>query len=333
MSISARCQDCKKVYSLGDHQAGKRFRCKACGGVVVAPAAPGSSAPAIKPPTRTAASSPAKRPARASSASDDPFNNMDALLSLESSGTVQDAPPPAAVTPRRGSAPQQVAPAPAPYRAPTPAKPLQYAGPRRGGKGGIVNDPDESFVIDKLVPGILIGLGWGIPLVVGIVGAVMGPRPVGALIQLVIQQGLLFSVMVPIITKGVEIGANSAQFSMTANPRIKVFAVYCGMVLIGAIVVIVMLVAGAAAASSGSRGNFSVQSLIRYGLSALGIAFAASLGVGYVIFKFLFHCTWAQALMGFLIYVVFLILAFIAMFIVAFGLALLLGGVLGLGAG
>src|SRR5438874_2390660 len=93
MSLAAQCRDCKKVYNVGEHQAGKKFRCKACGGVIVVPGVAGASpAPPTKPATRPVPVPPSqKRPAAAAAArpsdSDDPFNNMDALLSLETSGT------------------------------------------------------------------------------------------------------------------------------------------------------------------------------------------------------------------------------------------------------
>src|SRR5207247_2836648 len=138
---------CKKVDNVGEHQAWKKFRCKACGGVIVVPGVAGASpAPPTKPAARPVPVPPSqKRPAAAAAArpsdSDDPFNNMDALLSLETSGTVQEAPPMDVAPPSRGAGRRsaaasagELAPAPAPYRPPQPAKPLQYAGTRRGGK-------------------------------------------------------------------------------------------------------------------------------------------------------------------------------------------------------
>jgi hypothetical protein len=121
MSIAARCGDCQKLYKVDDKLAGKRVRCKACGGVVEVPAqaetraAPSSArapaAPARAPaaPARSSAApsrKPAQRPAPPPP-DDDPFSNLDALMSLEGSGTVTDDPPPV-----RTSKPARTAPAP-----------------------------------------------------------------------------------------------------------------------------------------------------------------------------------------------------------------------------
>jgi hypothetical protein len=338
MSLAAQCRDCKKVYNVGEHQAGKKFRCKACGGVIVVPGVAGTgAAPATKPANRPAAAAapPAKRPAARASDSDDPFNNMDALLSLEASGTVQETPPPAAApsraSGRRGAGAEDVEGAPpAPYRPQGPAKPLQYAGPARGPArvARAVNAVEESVVVDKVLPGILIGVGWGLPLVFGLVTAFMSPSPMGSLISVAIQQAVLFYVTLPIVTAGVQIGANNAQFDMTLNPKFRVLAIYCGMMIAAILVVVVSVFAGAAAAGSGKLGGLSPQNLVGFGLSVLGISVAAALGVGYVLFKFLFHCTWAQALLGFLMYVVFLILSFVALVIILVGIGFVLGGCL-----
>jgi hypothetical protein len=110
MSIAARCGDCQKLYKVDDKLAGKRVRCKACGGVVEVPAqsetraAPASARAPAGPPRAPAASNrspagtpsrkPAARPAPPPPQEDDPFSNLDALMSLEGSGTVTDDPPP-----------------------------------------------------------------------------------------------------------------------------------------------------------------------------------------------------------------------------------------------
>ena len=45
MSIAARCADCGKGYKVADEWAGKRIRCKSCGGVIQIPGT-ASGAPA-----------------------------------------------------------------------------------------------------------------------------------------------------------------------------------------------------------------------------------------------------------------------------------------------
>lgn len=102
MSIAARCGDCQKLYKVDDKLAGKRVRCKACGGVVEIPAqgesraASPASARATASPARAPAAAPPRKAAvrPAPLPDDDPFDNLDALMSLEGSGTVTDDPPP-----------------------------------------------------------------------------------------------------------------------------------------------------------------------------------------------------------------------------------------------
>src|SRR5258708_570723 len=96
MSIAARCDDCQKLYKVDDKLAGKRVRCKACGGVVsisAQAAAPrggesrASASPGASEASRKARSEP---PAAPGVEEDDPFGGIDALLSLEAGGTVSD---------------------------------------------------------------------------------------------------------------------------------------------------------------------------------------------------------------------------------------------------
>lgn len=96
MTIAARCQDCEKLYKVDAKLAGKRVRCKACGGVVAIPIE--SAAAPLRAEQRSSAPvaasrKPADKPTPAARAEpDEPFSNMDALMSLESSGTVEDNP-------------------------------------------------------------------------------------------------------------------------------------------------------------------------------------------------------------------------------------------------
>lgn len=81
MSIMAQCGACQKQFKLDDKLAGRKVRCKGCGGVIVVPA-----------------------PAREPEPAGDPFDNLDSLMSLEQGGTVQEAPPPSSRCGRRGAA-------------------------------------------------------------------------------------------------------------------------------------------------------------------------------------------------------------------------------------
>ncbi len=145
MSIIAKCGECQKAYKLGDGLAGKRVRCKACGGVVAVPriAAQAVATSRTSSATRAASTVAARPSARPTSASrsasptrpapepvevDDPFRNLDALMFLEPAGTTSAAPiaAPPPYVPRRGSSPAYDAPAaaqpPIPDFKPTKAK-------------------------------------------------------------------------------------------------------------------------------------------------------------------------------------------------------------------
>jgi hypothetical protein len=130
MSIRARCSDCEKGYAVDDRHAGRRLRCKACGGTVEVPAA-AADAPVSTQAAATARPAAARPPKRSNPTppSDDPFGNMDALLSLEAGGTVNEEPvavaPP--LPPKNNRAAAAAAPAiPLPYASrPVPT------GPRR----------------------------------------------------------------------------------------------------------------------------------------------------------------------------------------------------------
>src|SRR5436190_23819674 len=99
MSVLARCEGCDKQYRLDDKFAGRKVRCKACGGVIAVPAATGH-APAA-PVRRSAVAASAARPSAARPAAgatvrsapvrtkpapppvddENPFDNIDALMS------------------------------------------------------------------------------------------------------------------------------------------------------------------------------------------------------------------------------------------------------------
>lgn len=62
MSIVTSCESCGKRYALGDHLAGRRLKCKACGAVITAPSAaaaePAYDEPAFDPPAPPPAAPP-----------------------------------------------------------------------------------------------------------------------------------------------------------------------------------------------------------------------------------------------------------------------------------
>src|SRR4051812_14514613 len=104
MSVTATCGDCGKRYRLDDKYAGRRMRCKGCGGAVEVPQLTEGDAPAPRPVKATAPPAPRKSSSAAPAGGGDPFNDMDALLALEAGGTAApDEPMPVATPARRSS--------------------------------------------------------------------------------------------------------------------------------------------------------------------------------------------------------------------------------------
>lgn len=96
MSIKTKCDGCGKSYQVDDKFAGKKAKCKACGQVMVVPAAGAAAAPAKSAgaPQRST-SKPGPRKAEVAAAEFD----FSAIDDIESSGTIDHSyqPPPVAV--------------------------------------------------------------------------------------------------------------------------------------------------------------------------------------------------------------------------------------------
>jgi len=101
MSITARCGDCAKAYKVDEKFAGKKLKCKVCGGVIAVPKV--VSAVPLDAPTRvisrSAPARPASRPAPPP-VDDDPFSQLDALAALDNPSADQDVPVAPAYSPR-----------------------------------------------------------------------------------------------------------------------------------------------------------------------------------------------------------------------------------------
>jgi hypothetical protein len=202
MPIRARCSDCDKGYAVDDRHAGRRLKCKACGAVVEVPATSSAAAPASAPasartprpaaaPARPAASRPAQRPQPAAQ-SEDPFGNMDALLSLESGGTVAEEPPPLAPPPlppagRRAAAAApsgQVAEAPA-YTPPRPVSTLPKRHPNWKPPG------QQKAGFSMKGAGMVIPIGAAVLALVFVIGLISdGFKPAATMI-LILVGGLM----------------------------------------------------------------------------------------------------------------------------------------------
>jgi hypothetical protein len=187
MSVTAQCGTCGKRFRVDDKFAGRKVRCKDCGGVIAVPALAGeaplpSAARSAKPAstTRSAPTSPPapRRPAAVAPPPpppppDDPFGSIDALMSLEATGEVQDAPPlpaprgrfgrkAAAAAPSSPVEPPPLAPALGSL-APPPRRGTRYRGDptppyaARPPRDAYVSIPGED-TIDGLLPMASIGV-------------------------------------------------------------------------------------------------------------------------------------------------------------------------------
>jgi hypothetical protein len=252
MTIAARCQDCEKLYKVDVKLAGKRVRCKACGGVVAVPlestpaprqAEQRASAPAV------ASRKPAARQAPAARAEpDDPFSNMDALLSLESSGTVEDNPAPVSNpaksrrTPIEPSGADNVL-APAAYspgrsrRGSGNSSPDDYS--PRSWRGAYISLPHED-AIDAYVPVATIGilLVFVVIMFIRIMSAANGmseffpPGFVGKVFANTLGRfagmlGATFGILAPLCMLGVIIAAKIMKFETPGGFYMRCAAVAC----------------------------------------------------------------------------------------------------------
>src|SRR3954469_10893943 len=84
MSLVVRCDSCRKAFRLDDKFAGKKVRCKACGGVITVPHAAGAAAATT--PRATG------------------LNDLDSLLAMEESAAPVEPAAPVRRSARRAAA-------------------------------------------------------------------------------------------------------------------------------------------------------------------------------------------------------------------------------------
>lgn len=254
MSLTARCGACKKTYKVDEKLAGKKVKCRQCGEVFSVPkvvagvplgagaAARGSAAPA-KPRVVKAA------PAAATSEAD-PFGNLDALMSLEQGGTIDDGPPPPPI-----AAPAYTPPA-GKRKGPiveyvnedgtTSRRPPVFA--PRGGRGDYVSIPNEDG-IDGFVPmisiGVLVlflvitffrGMSAATSADVGSKGAAAGMAfgmLLGAFTVLLI---IIFGIMATLCMLGVFIASKIMKFERPGSFYLRCCAVVCAPISLGIVV-------------------------------------------------------------------------------------------------
>lgn len=187
MPIRARCPDCDKGYTVDEKNAGRTLKCKACGGAVKVPAVAGSSAAASSPQQKPARPAAKTRPVAAAPAepSGDAFGDMDALLALESGGTVVEDQP-------------VLAPPP-----PLPAKPARATGGMPPRPGSTIpqrrpgwqknNDAGNGLTASQL--GKILGIGGGVVALIFLLGLLIKPFTVIAFMILTAIGGLLLLTM------------------------------------------------------------------------------------------------------------------------------------------
>lgn len=190
-TIRARCADCDKGYTVDEKNAGKTLKCKACGGAVKVPATTGgaavrSSSSASSASARPAASRPAvvasrPRPAPIAEPAPDGFGDMDALLALESGGTVIETDPVAAPPPL----PKATRAAATPGMPPRPGSTV----PQRRPGWQKNNDMGNGLTGAQL--GKILGIGGGVIALIFLLGLVIKPFTLIAFSLLMLIGGVL----------------------------------------------------------------------------------------------------------------------------------------------
>lgn len=189
-TIRARCADCDKGYTVDEKNAGKTLKCKACGGAVKVPAATGggavrpasasSSASATRSAARPAVAS-KPRPAPVAEAAPDGFGDMDALMALESGGTIIETEP--ALAP-----PPLPKPSRAAVTAGMPPRPGSTVPQRRPGWQKN-NDMGNGLTGAQL--GKILGIGGGVIALIFLLGLVIKPFTLIAFSLLMLIGGVL----------------------------------------------------------------------------------------------------------------------------------------------
>jgi hypothetical protein len=183
MPIRARCTDCDKGYTVDEKNAGRTLKCKACGGAVKVPATATATATPQQKPARPAAKArpvPAAAPAESAG---DAFGDMDALLALESGGTVMEDQPALAPPP-----PLPAKPARAGAAAGMPPRPGSTVPKRRPGWQAN-NDAGNGITAAQL--GKILGIGGGVVALIFVLGLLIKPFTLIAFMILVTIGGLL----------------------------------------------------------------------------------------------------------------------------------------------
>jgi hypothetical protein len=190
-TIRARCADCDKGYMVDEKNAGKTLKCKACGGPVKIPAAAATGGAAVRSSSSAAAARPVAarpaavskpRPAPVAEAAPDGFGDMDALLALESGGTIIEqepalAPPPLPTKPSRAAA--------TPGMPPRPGSTI----PQRRPGWQKNNDMGNGLTGAQL--GKILGIGGGAVALIFLLGLVIKPFTIIAFSLLMLIGGLL----------------------------------------------------------------------------------------------------------------------------------------------
>jgi len=190
-TIRARCSDCDKGYTVDEKNAGKTLKCKACGGAVKVPAVAvggavrSSSSSKSSSASRPAAARPAAaskpRPAPVAEPAPDGFGDMDALMALESGGTVIEtepalAPPPLPKATRAAATPG------------VPPRPGSTVPQRRP---GWQKNNDMGNGITGAQLGKILGIGGGVVALIFVMGLLIKPFTLIAFSLLMLVGGVL----------------------------------------------------------------------------------------------------------------------------------------------
>jgi hypothetical protein len=279
MGISFQCDACGKQYKVADELAGKRGKCKNCGAVIQVPRI---ETPADEPP------------------------DLSALAEIERTGVA--APEPAYTAPMRHntSAPTIRYETPPQYAPPAPRYIGAAAKPRKSSGA----NPFEALIHDWLPIGLIL-VGYGLPFLVALIGAIRSPAPLIGLIIIFSGLALLVFVVVPITVVGLKVAAKYMEFELVASPGFRVMAAFAA----GPLVFFLFEELGAVslAANSASAG---LATLIGWFFLAVAMGLVASLFLLWLLFQVRFNQAVVTWLFAALANVVGSIVAFVLFFVI-----------------
>ena len=315
MPIDVSCGDCQKRYRLADQMAGKKAKCKACGGIIHVPAddaAPVAPVPKSRSSQTSSQSSarsskPAARPARATPVEPvyqepiDPFD-FDALVASESTAQIDD---------NVYMPPSHAAPTAAVRR----SKGTPFSGGAVASKSSAwaMQSSDGLEVIRPIVAWIALLAGYGVPLAINGMAMASGvPGAGGGLFAV----GLTMFLSKQFACAGVSRCADKNNFELPEDFQLRVVSAMGGIQL-GLVIYLYFI--GAFSNPEAVLRKDGLMSILGTGL---GVGCALSVGLLW----FLLNLNFGHALVSWFTAVIYIIGGYIMIAIALGLLKVVLGG-------